>query len=389
MRGFKTKRILGLLFAMVFVLCGIGTIGMNKAEAAAGTASAADQQISKSKDTQNKGMNVHFIDVGQADCILVESAGKYMLVDAGNNDDADTILDYLKKQSVKKLDYVIGTHPHEDHIGSLDTVIDTYDIQTLIMPAKAHTTKTFEDVVAAIEKKKLSITDPVPGKKYKLGDSEFTILSPKKGKDYGDNYNNWSVGIKLVNGKNSFVLCGDAEKDSEKDMLDSKIDLKADVLKISHHGSRTSTTDAFLKAVQPAYAVISVGKDNDYGLPDEESLKKLSENKIKYYRTDELGSIVASSDGTDITWKYTSNKEDKTGKSGDIKNSRSEKQTTESATEATAKGTDFIINTNTGKFHKPGCSSVKQMNESNKQYYNGSRDDLVSKGYDPCKRCSP
>ena len=257
------------------------------------------------------------------------------------------------------------------------------------MPAKAHTTKTFEDVVAAIEKKKLSITDPVPGKKYKLGDSEFTILSPKKGKDYGDNYNNWSVGIKLVNGKNSFVLCGDAEKDSEKDMLDSKIDLKADVLKLSHHGSRTSTTDAFLKAVQPAYAVISVGKDNDYGLPDEESLKKLSENKIKYYRTDELGSIVASSDGTDITWKYTSNKEDKTGKSGDIKNSRSEKQTTESATEATAKGTDFIINTNTGKFHKPGCSSVKQMNESNKQYYNGGRDDLVSKGYDPCKRCSP
>lgn len=98
MRGFKTKRILGLLFAMVFVLCGIGTIGMNKAEAAAGTASAADQQISKSKETQNKGMNVHFIDVGQADCILVESAGKYMLVDAGNNDDADTILDYLKNR---------------------------------------------------------------------------------------------------------------------------------------------------------------------------------------------------------------------------------------------------------------------------------------------------
>lgn len=406
MKGSKTKRILGLLFAIIFILGGIGALGANKAEAVTGSASASNKQTSESKDdksknikskddnskndkSKNKGMNVHFIDVGQADCILVESAGKFMLVDAGNNDDADTIIDYLNDQGVKKLDYVIGTHPHEDHIGSLDTVINTYEIDTLIMPAKAHTTKTFEDVVAAIEKKKLSITDPVPGKKYKLGDSEFTILSPEKGKDYGDNYNNWSVGIKLENGKNRFVLCGDAEKDSEKDMLDSGIDLKADVLKLSHHGSRTSTTDAFLKAVKPEYAVISVGKDNDYGLPDEESLEKLTENKIKYFRTDELGTIVASSDGSSIKWKYTTGKDSKNGKSGEVKSSQSEKRTSESATEALAKGMDYIININTGKFHKPGCSSVNQMNDSNKQHYNGSRDDLIGKGYDPCKRCNP
>lgn len=383
MKGFKTNRILGLLFAIVFILGGMGAFEANKAEAVTGSSAASNKQASE------KEMNVHFIDVGQADCILVESAGKYMLIDAGNNDDADTIVDYLKEQGVKKLEYVIGTHPHEDHIGSLDTVILTYDIETLIMPAKGHTTKTFEDVVSAIEKKKLSITDPVPGKKYKLGDSEFTILSPKKGKDYGDNYNNWSVGIKLENGKNRFVLCGDAEKDSEKDMLDSKIDLKADVLKLSHHGSRTSTTDAFLKAVKPEYAVISVGKDNDYGLPDEESLKKLSENKIKYFRTDELGTIVASSDGNTIKWKNTSGQDSKNSNAGNINSSQSEKRTGESATEAQAKGLDYVININTGKFHKPGCSSVKQMNDSNKQLYNGSRDDLTGKGYDPCKRCNP
>lgn len=383
MKGFKTKRILGLLFAIVFILGGMGAFEANKAEAVTGSSAASNKQASE------KEMNVHFIDVGQADCILVESAGKYMLIDAGNNDDADTIVDYLKEQGVKKLEYVIGTHPHEDHIGSLDTVILTYDIETLIMSAKGHTTKTFEDVVSAIEKKKLSITDPVPGKKYKLGDSEFTILSPKKGKDYGDNYNNWSVGIKLENGKNRFVLCGDAEKDSEKDILDSKIDLKADVLKLSHHGSRTSTTDAFLKAVKPEYAVISVGKDNDYGLPDEESLKKLSENKIKYFRTDELGTIVASSDGNTIKWKNTSGKDSKNSNAGYINSSQSEKRTGESATEAQAKGLDYVININTGKFHKPGCSSVKQMNDSNKQLYNGSRDDLTGKGYDPCKRCNP
>lgn len=391
MKSLKSKRILGLLFAIIFILGGLGALEVSRAEAVTRNASAATKQTSDNKGSsdKNKGMNVHFIDVGQADCILVESAGKFMLVDAGNNDDADTISDYLKEQGVKKLDYVIGTHPHEDHIGSLDTIINTYDIDTLIMPAKAHTTKTFEDVVSAIEKKHLNITDPIPGKKYKLGDSEFTILSPEKGKDYGDNYNNWSVGIKLENGKNRFILCGDAEKDSEKDMLDSKIDLKADVLKLSHHGSRTSTTDAFLKAVNPEYAVISVGKDNDYGLPDEENLEKLSKNKIKYFRTDELGTIVASSDGSTIKWKYSAEKDNKTGNSKDVKSSQSEKTTSESAAEAPAKGQDYIININTGKFHKPGCSSVKQMNESNKQHYNGSRDDLIGKGYDPCKRCNP
>lgn len=215
------------------------------------------QAIIETEPPANHGVTVHFIDVGQADCILIESNKHFMLVDAGNNDDADTIVSYLNEQGVEKLEYVIGTHPHEDHIGSLDTVINTYEIGTLIMTPKAHTTKTFEDVVSAIESKGLSVTAPVTGKTYLIGDSTFTILSPGSNKDYGDEYNNWSVGIKLTNGSKSFVMCGDAEAEAEQDILKTGIDLRADVLKLGHHGSDTSTADSFLDTVQPKYAVIS------------------------------------------------------------------------------------------------------------------------------------
>lgn len=354
------------------------------------------QAITETEPPVNRGMTVHFIDVGQADCILIESNKHFMLVDASNNDDADTIVSYLREQGVKKLDYVIGTHPHEDHIGSLDTIINTYEIGTLIMAPKGHTTRTFEDVVAAIESKGLSVTAPVTGKTYNIGDSTFTILSPDPNKDYGDEYNNWSVGIKLTNGSKSFVMCGDAEAEAEQDILKTGIDLRADVLKLGHHGSDTSTTDSFLDTVQPKYAVISCGKDNEYGHPHQETMDKMASRNIEIYRTDEQGTIIASCDGNSITWN---NNPSTSMAAGNLTESDQteimqtdpipETQATEPVTEVQPVGTDYIINTNTGKFHYPSCSSVKQMNESNKKFYNGSSDDLVSQGYSPCGRCKP
>lgn len=354
------------------------------------------QAITETEPPVNRGMTVHFIDVGQADCILIESNKHFMLVDAGNNDDADTIVSYLREQGVKKLDYVIGTHPHEDHIGSLDTIINTYEIGTLIMAPKGHTTRTFEDVVTAIESKGLSVTAPVTGKTYNIGDSAFTILSSDPNKDYGDEYNNWPVGIKLTNGSKSFVMCEDAEAEAEQDILKTGTDLRADVLKLGHHGSNTSTTDSFLDTVQPKYAVISCGKDNEYGHPHQETIDKLASRNIEIYRTDEQGTIIASCDGNSITWN---NNPSTSMAAGNLTESDQteimqtdpipETQATEPVTEVQPVGTDYIINTNTGKFHYPSCSSVKQMNESNKKFYNGSSDDLVSQGYSPCGRCKP
>lgn len=256
------------------------------------------------KEAGNADLKVHFIDVGQADCILVESEGNYMLVDAGNNEDAPVITAYLKKQGVKRLEYVIGTHPHEDHIGSLDSVIDAFEIENVMLPKKEHTTKTFEDVITAIENKNLSITAPEVGDKYQIGSAQFTILAPNH--TYGEELNNWSIGIKLTNGKHSFLMCGDAEKEAEQDILSNGIDISAEVYKVSHHGASTSTTEAFLNAVSPEYAVICVGKDNTYGHPTKKTLDRLKKAGVQVFRTDEQGSIVADCDEDEIVWSTES-----------------------------------------------------------------------------------
>ena len=249
----------------------------------------------------NSELKVHFIDVGQADSILIQqSDGSAMLIDAGNNADADLVVNYLKDQGIDKLDYVIGTHPHEDHIGGLDAVINTFNIGKVIMPKVSHNTKTFEDVLTAIKNKNLKVTSPVPGQSYKLGDAIFTILAPNS--DSYDSLNNHSVVIKLDFGETSFLFTGDAEKESENEMLAKDYNLKADVLKVGHHGSTTSSYSAFVKAVAPKYSVISVGKDNSYGHPDSIILNRLKTMNVEILRTDILGTIVFTSDGTSLTY---------------------------------------------------------------------------------------
>lgn len=165
-----------------------------------------------------QGLTVHYIDVGQGDSILAGSDGHYMLIDAGENDQADTVVSYLKQAGVTSLDYVIGTHPHSDHIGGLDKVIDEFTVGKVILPPVEHTTRTFEDVLNAVSNKGLKITKPVPGSTYTLGSASFTIVAPVK--DYGNDLNNWSVGIRLTYGSNSFLMCGDAESQAESDMLE-------------------------------------------------------------------------------------------------------------------------------------------------------------------------
>lgn len=245
--------------------------------------------------TDNLLMKVHFIDVGQADCVLVENNSKYMLVDGGNNDDKDVILDYLNRLGVKEFEAIIMTHPHEDHIGSIDTVIQEFKVKKIYAPKKEHTTKTYEDVLNAVIETGNTLHAPKPGEKFSFGAVTITFLAPSK--DYGNNLNNWSIGIKVSNGKHSFVMCGDAEREAEEDMLATKLDLSADVLKLSHHGSDTSSTKEFMKAVNPKYAVISVGKGNTYGHPSKSTIKMLKDNKIEYFRTDKQGTIVITSDG--------------------------------------------------------------------------------------------
>jgi len=252
-------------------------------------------------DTSNLSgiVEVHFIDVGQGDAILIESENESMLIDAGENNKGTLVSEYLKSQNITNLDYVIGTHPHSDHIGGLDQVINSFSIGMVILPSVVHTTDTYEDLLDAVENNQLSITNAVVGNQYSLGSATFTILAPNSS-SYED-LNNYSVVIKLTYDDTSFLFTGDAEKLSETEMLSGTMDLTADVLKLGHHGSAYSTNEEFLDAVHPDYVVISVGKDNKYDHPHAETLQAMQTNHIKVYRTDVQGSVVFTSDGKNIS----------------------------------------------------------------------------------------
>ena len=218
-----------------------------------------------------------------------------MLIDAGNNDDGKDVVEFIKDKGITQIDYVIGTHPHEDHIGGLDNVINDFDIKNIYMPKMETTTKTFEDVLDSISNKNLKVTSPSKGEIFNIGDAKCEIMTDSILDK--DNLNLSSIVIRLKFGNNSFLFMGDAEKENEK----TRQWPKTDVLKVGHHGSNTSTSQEFLEQISPKYGIIMVGKDNSYGLPKANILDRLNKANVELYRTDENGTIVMLSDGNNIS----------------------------------------------------------------------------------------
>ncbi len=247
-------------------------------------------------------LEIHYIDVGQGDATLIQCDGMSMLIDAGENDKGTDVKEYLQVQGIDKLDYVIGTHPDSDHIGGLDIVIESFDCGVVMMPDYEKDTKTYTDVIAAIDAKNYQITLPVVGTTYKLGEAEFTIIAPND--DY-DDANDISIGLILTYGEQSFLFTGDAEEAAETDILANGIDISAKVYKAGHHGSRTSSSDELLEAVKPEIVVISCGEDNSYGHPHAAILTYCLTNGIPIYRTDMQGTIVVKTDGKTLTWNMS------------------------------------------------------------------------------------
>lgn len=243
-------------------------------------------------------LKVYYIDVGQADSILITLGNSSMLIDAGNNDDGKAVVDFIAAKGISKLDIVVGTHPHEDHIGGLDDVINAFDIGEIIMPKVSHTTKTYKDVLTAIKNKNHTVTAAKAGQTYALGSANIQVISPVK--DKYENLNQYSAVMRLTYQNTSFLFTGDMEKANEDELLASLADVKADVLKVAHHGSRTSSTSSFLSAVSPQYAIICVGEDNSYKHPNANVLSRL-QNMMTVYRTDVHGTITVTSDGQSIS----------------------------------------------------------------------------------------
>lgn len=339
-------------------------------------------------------MEVHFIDVGQGDATLVKCGENSMLIDAGDDSKGTAIQNYLNKQGITKLDYLVLTHPDADHIGGAPVIITKFEIDTVFVSNFEKDNKTYLKLIQALDDKQLTTTVPEVGDSYRLGGASFTILAPN---ETYDSPNDASVALLLQNGENRFLFTGDAEEKAEADIIKNGLDIHADVYHVGHHGAKTSSSADFLEAVDPAFAVISCAVDNSYGHPHAQSLNTLRSMGVQIFRTDEQGSIVAESNGTEITWNCAPSETWKAGETTESSYSetltsteesvKEDSATVQSAEEAPATNKNIGVEvhiTETGKkYHSAGCQYLKKSDIPI------SLEDAKNRGYEPCSKCNP
>ena len=303
-----------------------------------------EENVSESKELTGT-FEVHYLDVGQADATLIMCDGKNMLIDGGNVEDSSLIYAYLEEHGVDTLDYMICTHAHEDHIGGLAGALNYAQVDTAYCPVEEYDTDAFADFKKYLEKQGKEITVPEAGTEFRLGNAMCKILGLNLGRN--DDPNNTSIVLKVQYGDTAFLFSGDAEQSVETSIIEDGYDIGCTVMKIPHHGSDTSLSYRWLNDAMPEYGVLSVGEDNSYGHPCEDTLSKLRDAEVKVFRTDMQGHIICTSDGKEVSFKVERNEKADTlsGAGAGSMNQKKEKQDTEK-TVSTGK---YVINTNTGK----------------------------------------
>ena len=313
------------------------------------------------------GMTVHFIDVGQADCALVECDGEFMIIDGGNVGDGQMVVSYLKQMGVETLEAVVCSHAHEDHVGGLPAVLSVFDAETVYAPVTGYDTKVFRDFVSKTEANAGKITVPAPGDQFHLGSATCTVLGPVK--EYEDP-NHTSIVLKVSYGDSDFLFTGDSEVGPENDMIDywgQNFNWEMEVLKVGHHGSDTSSGYRFVYEVSPTYGVISVGEDNDYGHPHEEPLSRLKDAGLLIFRTDYLGHVIARTDGKEISFTW-----------------ENQKAAPEDAEPADPAMKILYGNKKSKTFHAYDCNSLP--GEKNRVEF-ADYDAALAAGFKPCGSC--
>lgn len=398
-----------------------GNAGGGQTGGRAGTAQAAGNTGIAQAGT----LTVTWLDVGQGDAAVIQCGGQSMLIDGGKPEKSSYIYAWLQQHGLSYLDVIVATHVDADHIGGLSGALNYASVGTAYCPVTTGTTETFQSFVKYLAQRGKQITVPIAGETFALGGAQVQILGPlHSAEDSNDN----SIVLKVSFGATSFLFTGDAERAEEQDLLNAGVNLQSTVLKVGHHGSDTSTSYSFLRAVAPQYAVISVGAGNSYGHPTEAVLSRLRDAGVTTFRTDMQGEITAVSDGQTINFSTAKNaaaetlanagagqNADQTGGGNSAKQTAGSGQNTGGAATAGAAaegaaaiapvnagggnadgaagaGTtagSYVLNTNSHKFHLPGCSSVDTISPKNRKDVNESREQIISEGYAPCKRCNP
>ena len=355
--------------------------------AATTTAATTTAATTTASIPANSSFEVHYLDVGQGDCALIICDGEAMIIDGGPASASSKVYSYLKSNKIKTIKYMLCTHPEADHVGGLSGALNFASVERAFCSAASYDTKTFKSFLKYLKGQSVSLEVPVNKTKLQLGSASITIYNP----DSFDSGNNDSLVVRATYGSYSFLFMGDAGTEEENELMSMGVDLSADVIKIGHHGSKTSTGKKFLAVTNASIAVISVGADNSYGHPTETVLSRIKNAGLTLYRTDLNGDIVMKCDNNtiDITTdkKATDVFTAGAAASSDTKATATTKKSSDNSN-SNSTNTTYVGNKNTKKFHYADCSSVSKMKDKNKKY-SDSRDYFINKGYSPCKICNP
>jgi len=374
------KRILLLVLTICLILpCGCSKRVQNDSSfmTEKTTSDTETSTLSIESSNEQNSLEVHFIDVGQGDASLIICDGHAMLIDGGPAKQSDLMYAYLKKYDISHLDYIIATHPDDDHIGGLSGALQYADADHAFCPVTEHDTYTFKSFEENLQSRGISIECPASGSTFELGKSSCTVLGPIDMNS--EKTNNLSIVIRMQYGNTSFLFTGDAEQEEEDLLLNSDQELRSDVLRVAHHGSEYSTSDRFLSAVHPQYAVISCGKDNTFGFPTKQTLERLAGHGVTLYRTDLQGDIIVRSDGEVISVETEKTTSEDLFTAPELLPSE----------EDDGQEHDYVLNVKSKKFHRPECDAVNKMDEKNRKQRTATREELLNEGYSPCKMCKP